>query len=209
MQVLNFQTGINFGAKGNLKEFSPRGFSPTPDEVSTWSEASVAEVIFRLPPLRHDVRFVIEVFPFLVADKLTQQQCWVFLNGLFVHFHTIMHPVEMIFTVSRDILNPRANRMAFALPDARSPKDLQIGNDLRLLGLSFVKLSAGAPPSPAPERREGEPAERSTTPPERSITPPPVTARPAPALDPARPAERGAGAPLPPRPPSPPRPGRG
>ena len=30
MQVLDFNTGIDFGAKGNLKEFSPVGFSPRP-----------------------------------------------------------------------------------------------------------------------------------------------------------------------------------
>ncbi len=38
MQVLDFNTGIDFGTKGKLKEFSPVGFSGDSDEVSTWSE---------------------------------------------------------------------------------------------------------------------------------------------------------------------------
>lgn len=145
MQVLNFKTGIDFGASGNLKEFSPAGFSPTPDNVSTWSEASVAELIFRLAPARHDVRFAIEVFPFLADGRIPQQQCWVFLNGLFVHYHSIRAPVEMIFTVSRDLFSPRPNRLSFALPNATAPKDLNVGDDLRLLGLGFVTLTAGPP----------------------------------------------------------------
>jgi len=145
VQVLNFKTGIDFGAEGNLQEFNPVGFSPTPDDVSTWSEASVAELTFRLPPLRHDVRMVIEVFPFLAAELVTEQACWVFFNGLFVHYERIRTPIEMTFTVPRDLLGPRANRLSFALPNAAAPKDLDLGDDLRLLGLSFVKLTAGPP----------------------------------------------------------------
>ena len=163
MQVLNFKTGIKFGATGNLKEFSPIGFSANADDVSTWSESSVAELLFRLPPLRHDIRFTIEVFPFLVNNLLTQQNCWIFFNGLFVHYQTVKTSVEMIFTVSRDLLNPRVNRLSFALPNATAPKELNIGNDLRLLGLSFVKLTAGPASAPALERRDAEPAERTGT----------------------------------------------
>src|ERR1700704_2135413 len=93
----------------------------------------------RLPPLRRDVRMVIEVFPFLAAELVMEQACWVFFNGLFVHYERIRAPVEMAFTVSRDLLGPRANRLSFALPNATAPKDLDLGDDLRLLGLSFVK----------------------------------------------------------------------
>lgn len=145
MQLLNFKTGISFGAGGNLREFSPAGFSPTPDEVSSWSEASVAEVTFRLPPLRHDLRFTVEVFPYLVEGLLNQQTCWVFFNGSFAHYQTVRTPVEMIFTVSRELLNPRANRLCFALPDAISPSQLNVSDDMRMLGLSFVKINAGPP----------------------------------------------------------------
>ena len=145
MQVLNFNTGITFGSSGTLKEFSPVGFSIVPDDVSTWSEAYVAELTFRLPPLRHDVRFAIEVFPFLADGRIPQQTAWVYLNGLFVHFTAIRDPVEMTFTVARELFSPRANRLSFALPNATAPKHLNMGDDLRLLGLSFVKLTAGPP----------------------------------------------------------------
>jgi hypothetical protein len=145
VQVLNFQTGINFGTKGNLKEFDPVGFCAAPDAVSTWSEAAVAELAFRLAPLRHDVRFTIEVFPYLADGLISEQGCWIFFNGLFVNYHSVKTPVELTFTVTRDRLAPGANRLSFALPNATAPKDLNLGNDLRLLGLGFVQLSAGPP----------------------------------------------------------------
>jgi hypothetical protein len=145
VQVLNFTTGINFGANGNSREFSPFGFSAHPDAVSTWSEASVAEIAFRLPPLRHDIRFAVQVFPYLADGLIPQQTCWTYFNGLFAHLQIVKAPLEMVFTVSRDLLNPRANRLSFALPNATAPRDLSIGNDLRLLGLSFVQLTAGPP----------------------------------------------------------------
>jgi hypothetical protein len=156
MQVLNFNTGINFGAKGNLKDFDPVGFSAAPDDISTWSEASVAELSFRLPPLRHDVRFSIEVFPFLGEAAIAKQGCFVYFNGLFVHYQSVRTPLELTFTVARDLLSPRANRLSFALPDATAPKDLNLGDDLRLLGLSFVKLTAGPPGAQAPRQAEAE-----------------------------------------------------
>jgi len=143
VQVLDFNTGIDFGAKGNLREFSPAGFSSDSDEVSTWSEKTFVELSFRVPPLRRDLRVTIEVFPYVPArTSVRKQDCWVFCNGLLVHFCTIVAPSEIEFTMSRELLNPRANRLSFVLPDAASPNDLNLGDDLRKLALAFVKLNA-------------------------------------------------------------------
>ena len=143
MQVLDFNTGIDFGATGNLKEFSPAGFSSMPDKVSTWSEKPFLELNFRVPPLRRDLAIKLQVFPFLAeGTSLTKQDCWVYVNGLMVHFCSVTAPTEIAFTVSRDIISPRANRLSFVLPNAISPSQLYLGDDLRQLGLAFVKLSA-------------------------------------------------------------------
>ena len=143
MQVLDFNTGIDFGLTGNLKEFSPAGFSPRPDKVSTWSERPFVELNFRVPPLRRDLGITVQVFPFLPEGApLTKQDCWVYVNGLMVHFCSVNAPTEIAFTVSREIISPRANRLSFVLPNAVSPSELHLGDDLRKLGLAFVKLSA-------------------------------------------------------------------
>lgn len=143
MQVLDFNTGIDFGLTGNLKEFSPAGFSPRPDKVSTWSEKPFVELNFRVPPLRRDLGIAVQVFPFLPEGApVTKQDCWVYVNGLMVHFCSVNAPTEIAFTVSREIISPRANRLSFVLPNAVSPSELQLGDDLRKLGLAFVKLSA-------------------------------------------------------------------
>jgi hypothetical protein len=143
VQLLDFGTGINFGSSGNFAEFSPTGFSETPDRVSTWTAAHTTEIFFRLPPLRQDMRFVVEVFPFLGDGAVPRQACWVFFNGAFVHFDRITAPVEITFTVSRELFSARANRLSFVLPDAASPSELGISDDRRRLGLAFVKLNAG------------------------------------------------------------------
>ena len=92
MQVLDFNTGVDFGAKGNLKEFSPSGFSSDSDEVSTWSEKPFVELAFRVPPLRRDVRVTVQVFPY-VPDRtpVRKQDCWVFCNGLRPPFLTFIN----------------------------------------------------------------------------------------------------------------------
>jgi hypothetical protein len=143
VQVLDFNTGIDFGVTGNLKEFSPAGFSPRPDKVSTWSEKPFVELNFRVPPLRRDLGITVQVFPFLPdGAPIAKQDCWVYVNGLMVHFCSVTAPTEIAFTVSREIISPRANRLSFVLPNAISPSELNLGNDLRKLALAFVKLSA-------------------------------------------------------------------
>jgi len=143
VQVLDFNTGIDFGQTGNLREFSPVGFSPRPDKVSTWSEKPFVELNFRVPPLRRDLGITVQVFPFLPeGTQITKQDCWVYVNGLLVHFCFVTAPSEISFTVSREIISPRANRLSFVLPNAVSPSELYLGDDLRRLALAFVKLSA-------------------------------------------------------------------
>ncbi|MBV8494948.1 MAG: hypothetical protein JO307_17695 [Bryobacterales bacterium] len=143
MQVLDFTTGIDCGVRGNLKQFSPTGFSPVADQLSTWSIDSLAEISFRLPPLRHDLRISSLVAPFLVEEAwLTKQDCWVYLNGLFVYFSSITEACEISFAVSREMISPRVNRLSFVMPNATAPKELNRGEDIRKLGLAFTRVAA-------------------------------------------------------------------
>ena len=187
MQLLNLDAGIDFGAGGNLQEFSPVGFAPVPDKLSTWSQAPVAELSFRLPPMRSDLRFTAEVFPYLATGRISRQDCWVFFNGLFVHFEPVSAPLKMSFGVTREQVSPRVNRLSFVLPNAASPKDMRLGDDVRMLGLAFVKLTAGDAKSIA---GAGQPAGVAALPPNPPAPPMP----PAPAagrIMPLRPTPAG------------------
>jgi len=142
MQTLDFNTGIDFGEQGNLREFNPVGFSTIPDKVSTWTEKPFAELSFQLPPLRRDLKLGIQVFPYLAEEfGINKQDCWIFFNGLLAHFYTARQPVEISLSIPRDFCNPRLNRLSFVLPNAVSPSDIKRGNDLRMLGWAFVRLS--------------------------------------------------------------------
>jgi hypothetical protein len=145
VQLLDLATGIDFGARGNLREFSPVGFSPVPDEHSTWSEQIQAEVTFRLPPLRNDLHFTLEAQPFIAAAAgINVQECWIYLNGFFLGFQKLREKVEMSFDIAREQLALRGNRLSFVMPNAAAPAALGIGNDIRRLGLAFTRLSARA-----------------------------------------------------------------
>lgn len=143
MQLLDLNIGIDFGSRGNLREFSPIGFSPESDDGSTWTEQTTAELSFRTPPLRSDLKVTVEATPFLAPRSgINDQECWVFLNGLLVHFRRLRETAEIAFNLGRDQLALRGNRLAFVMPNAASPSDLGIGDDVRQLGLAFARLTA-------------------------------------------------------------------
>lgn len=143
MQLLDLNAGVDFGARGNLHEFNPFGFSPVPDDTSTWSEANTAELSFRVPPLRGDLQVTIEATPFIAERAgLFEQECWIFLNGLFVQCRKLRMTVEMTFNLARDQVAIRGNRLSFVMPHAVSPDELGIGDDVRRLGLAFTRLTA-------------------------------------------------------------------
>jgi hypothetical protein len=143
VQLLDFNIGIDFSSRGNLREFSPNGFSATADDGSTWTEQMTAELSFRVPPVRSDLRVTIEATPFIAERSgIAEQDCWIFLNGLFVQFRKLRETAEIVLNLSRDQLALRGNRLSFVLPNAASPYELGFGDDIRLLGLAFVRLTA-------------------------------------------------------------------
>jgi hypothetical protein len=76
VQLLDFNVGVDFSSRGNLREFSPIGFSPVADDGSTWSEQMTAGLAFRVPPLRGDLRMTIEATPFTAERAgITEQEC--------------------------------------------------------------------------------------------------------------------------------------
>jgi hypothetical protein len=142
VQLLDFNVGIDFSSQGNLREFSPVGFSPLSDDASTWSEQATAGIAFRVPPLRNNLHLTVDVFPFIAEHAgVSEQECWIYLNGLFVQFSRVRERAELSFDLPRDQLALRANRLAFVMPHAASPSELGIGNDIRRLGLAFSRLT--------------------------------------------------------------------
>ena len=77
------------------------------------------------------------VSPYLADGRIAHQECWIFLNGLFVLHQAITIRTEISFEMAREAIGPRPQRLSFTLPNAVSPRDLGLGGDLRLLGLAF------------------------------------------------------------------------
>ncbi len=113
--------------------------------MSTWTEQPNAELLFRLPLARNDLRFTLRATPFL-ADYagVTVQECWIFLNGLFAQFCRLTTTSEISFSMPREQLGLRSNRLLLVLPNAISPNELGVGDDLRRLGIACTQFRAAA-----------------------------------------------------------------
>jgi hypothetical protein len=79
------------------------------------------------------VRFSIEVFPYLAEGAIPRQGCFVYFNGLFVHYQSVRTPLELTFTVARDLLSRTRKRL-----------DREAANALPLYAEGAGLLSAGA-----------------------------------------------------------------
>jgi len=154
VQVLDFNTGIDFGAKGNLKEFGPVGFSSNPDDVSTWSAKPFVELNFRLPPLRRDLGITVQVFPFLPdGAPVTKQDCWVYVNGLLVHFCSVSAPSEIGFTVSREIGQPARQPPVFCAAERALAERAEAGRRSAQAGARLCQAERGAGIARGPQHR--------------------------------------------------------
>jgi hypothetical protein len=138
MTLLDFESGIIFGKSGNWLDFDPKGFSKAPDEISTWTVDNTAQLTFQLKKSQNFV-LSLELYPYLADGKIISQSLWIFLEGRFINCHVIKDPVEITIPMYREMLNSRSNRISFAIPDAKSPNELGLGDDLRKLGLAFVR----------------------------------------------------------------------
>jgi glycosyltransferase involved in cell wall biosynthesis len=133
---------IDFGIAGNYRDFNPVGFSINSDPRSTWTSSRVAELSFDSLDLAQNPRFEVEVSPFSASGLIPAQDCWVFVNGQFAAFQRIKEHTIFSFTVPLDIMRQQRNRLSFVLPNAATPSELGTGDDLRTLGLRFVRLAA-------------------------------------------------------------------
>lgn len=101
-----------------------------------WTDGNSAAFVFALAEIRPSI-LRIKLGPFLAPGKLDEQRVGVELNG-----RTIMTlrlrdaaPKEYQIALPSDLLRDK-NVLAFALPDAESPRALKVSDDTRLLGIN-------------------------------------------------------------------------
>ncbi len=136
---MKYDEPVTFGARGTAKTLSPVGFDFS-DTVTSWTTIQHCSLEASLPIPRQDISLEIDAFPF-VTDSITSQQLFVYLNGLFVGFHTFADRHLLKCPVSRSAISSRSTVLSLVIPTAVSPNSLGLSSDLRLLGLSFFSIS--------------------------------------------------------------------
>lgn len=138
---MNYNELLTFGRKGNAKDLTSTGIDFTDDASISWTIQQQCTIEFSLPIPRQDVMLEIDAFPFISVEKVESQQVFVYLNGLFQGFHTFRDRETVKFPIIRSAISSRSTLLSLAIPTAVAPKNLNLGNDLRALGLAFFSMS--------------------------------------------------------------------
>ena len=147
MEPFDPNLGITFGLKGNYNRFELEGISSMADEHITWTVEPFAAITFSLTNLRPAGRINISAIPFLGNGLLKAQHLWLHINGFFVGYGIYDAEGVKEFAAG-DVLRVGVNRLSFVLPDAISPAQLGVGDDLRTLGLGLRQITLNTLPAP-------------------------------------------------------------
>lgn len=140
MDTLGLNVPILFGANGNCRKFTVRGWSDPDNSVRTWTDGHVAELEFKTGLLKRDPLLRIEAVPFLAESMLLYQELSIFLNGLWLNYVRATNHIVLDTRIPRPYLNSQRNLLSFTMPRATCPKDEGWNEDERLLGFAFLKV---------------------------------------------------------------------
>ena len=138
-------------------EFSRKSSEPylwygwsTNEEVFRWSDAHEAAVIFSLDEVT-ECQLRMKIQALLVPGKLDAQRANIRLNGRLIDSLTIgvPGPQEFTRTLPKEAVQPN-NVLTFELPDAASPRSLNLNPDPRTLGIAVFWLEIQTPSTGSP-----------------------------------------------------------
>ena len=139
--VINYNEPIMFGSAGTAKTLNCSGVDFSEDGFESWTNAPVAEMDISLPIARQDVVLEIHAAPFVVPDSLIVQNVFIFMGGFFIGYYVLAAPVVREFTIARNLISGRLMRLSLVIPTARSPRSLNMSDDLRELGLHIRSIT--------------------------------------------------------------------
>ena len=124
---------ILFGIDGNDSSFIVTGFSG-PEGGFRWTQGEEAVIAFNLNMDYHDVVIVLDIFP------LGVQHSEVFINGIKVEDWSIDKAEEKKLLLPKYLSENGNFIMSFKLPNAITPMELGINEDVRQLALGFRSI---------------------------------------------------------------------
>jgi len=129
---------ILFGIDGNDSPFIVTGFSG-PEGGFRWTEGKEAALAFRLNMDSQDMVAAFDIHP-LVHGNLRVQRAEVFINGTKVEDWNIDKAEEKKLLLPKALSEDGSFIVTFKLPDAISPMELGVNEDIRQLALLFRSI---------------------------------------------------------------------
>jgi len=139
-QVKKYNWGdrIEFGKKGNADQYNIwHGFS-IPEDGFRWTEGNVASIGLGVSSPATDLILKLRAFPML-GRNIPQQTVNVSLDDKVVGTWRIKDPGEYTMKIPKSVIHGDILTIVFYLPDAFSPKKLEISKD-RLLSIALQSL---------------------------------------------------------------------
>ena len=135
------QTTVFFTKNGNVAEYKTDGFGE-PEADFTWTVAKEASILLPKPeiPDNYGVSLSVDAMPFLVK-KIKKQTISVFVNDVFVDKWVFDKSMKYNVLLPGDMLSQSEMiNVKFQTENKKTPKDLKISSDDRLLGIAVKKL---------------------------------------------------------------------
>src|SRR5262249_11834294 len=107
-----------------------------------WSAGKQAALAFGLKPMpQTDCEIDLRFGPFLAQSRIPSQRVTISINGRIIETVTLTENKvqEYKLTLPQELLRVQ-NYVLFDLPDANSPRDFNLGDDTRELGIALYSM---------------------------------------------------------------------
>ena len=131
---------LNFTNRGNALAYCSSGWAEQPEPTLIWTDGLNARLSFSAKQPKSDVSLVMSCTPFLGDGKVLFQELHIFVNFLRVGFSVVMRPAEIDVMIPAYVFNRPHVDIDFYMPRACSPASLNVGPDLRVLGIAMHRL---------------------------------------------------------------------
>lgn len=130
---------VRFGSGGDGTKFLGAGWS-SPETGHTWSDKNSAVLLLKLEPTSEPLTVRMQLSGLKKAPELPFQPVEVFANGTKIADWEVGDEGEHTATVPAENITTGPLRLELKIPKATTPKQLGMGNDERVLGVSIHAL---------------------------------------------------------------------
>ncbi len=135
---------IVFGETGNASYYQWDGWS-FPEKGHTWTNGRSASLVFEVEEPKTDLILKATLLPY-TAQNVNHQRVDIYINGTKVDKWLVNKAGDYTTIIPKELVNYSALRILFNLPDAISPRELNVNTDQRQLALAMQRLVILQPP---------------------------------------------------------------